>query len=233
MWRFLIEHAKDYGFLGPIVGIAGLFLGAGGAILFGWTKTLSAFKPPGPLTAALSRVVTLLCAVGIFVSWFLAEPVNGPAYLRASIWLAIVCVVAFIAYVGLFTYCGRFSQTLVDANNQPGEKIIIWGGFWLRPRARAAKKAGETVEAFLRGNNYDKSEVWPAGSYTLSIVVATVILLALLVCGTASLSTAAAATQVALTNKPARQVFSTNEVPGIPPNNTRTEVSQPSPIRDK
>jgi hypothetical protein len=32
MWRYLVEHAKDYGFLGPIVGIVGLLLGASGAI---------------------------------------------------------------------------------------------------------------------------------------------------------------------------------------------------------
>jgi len=233
MWNFLVEHANEYGFLGPIVGIAGLLLGAGSAILFGWTRTLSAFKPPGPLTAALSRVVTLLCAVGIFVAWFLAEPANGPTYLRTAISLATLCVVAFIVYVGLFAYCGRFSKTLVAGNNQPGKKIRIWGGFWLTRRARAAKKAGATVEAFLRGNDYELSEVWPPGSYALSIVMATVILLALLVSGTAALSTAAVAAQVALTNKPARQVFSTSEVPGIPPNKAQTDNTRPQPTSGK
>jgi hypothetical protein len=67
----------------------------------------------------------------------------------------------------------------------------------------------------------------------LSAVVTAFTLLALLVCGTAALSTAAAATQVALTNKPARQVFSTDEVPGIPPNKNNTGNTQPLPTRER
>jgi hypothetical protein len=48
-WKFLVEHAKDYGFLGPIVGIIGLLLGASGAIIFGWARALDEWKPPSDL----------------------------------------------------------------------------------------------------------------------------------------------------------------------------------------
>ncbi len=221
-----MEHAKDYGFLGPIVGIAGLFLGSVTAILFGWTRTMDAFKPPPDvLDKALARVVTLVCAIGLFAAWFLAEPSNGRTYLWIALWLALLCVMAFLAYVSLRTYCGRFRKKLVDANNNPVGEEIIWGGFWVTKRAKVSVDNGQTVEAFLKGNQYNREEVWPPGSLTLSAFIAAFVLLTLLVSGTAALSTAAAATQVALTNKPARSVFSISEVPGLP------AKSDPSPGR--
>lgn len=226
MWSFLVQHAKDYGFLGPIVGIAGLFMGAGSALLFGFTRSVSIFKPPPDmLVAALVRVVTLLCAIGIFVAWFVAEPSNGQKYLSAAIRLAVVCVVAFLAYVGLQAYCGRFRKTTTNAQNQPGDIEVIWGGFWLTSKARSDVSKGDTVEAVLAGYNYDASSVWPPASRALATILAALFLLAILVGGTSALSTAATAAQVALTKKPAREVFSSSQVPGLPDN------PRPSPTR--
>jgi len=223
-WDYLVQHAKDYGFLGPIVGIGGLLLGASIALLFGWTKTLDNFKPPADvLDKALAQVVTLLCAIGIFIAWILAEPSNGQAYLRTAFWLAVLCGVAFLIYVGLRAYCGRFRRPIV-VNNEPAGEEVLWGGFWLTSRAKTAVKNGDTVERFLKGNGYERAEVWTPLSLTLSAVVTALVLLLLLVGGTSALSTAAAATQVALTKKPAREVFSTSEVPGLPP-----EESKPLP----
>jgi hypothetical protein len=217
MWDQLVEHAKDYGFLGPIVGIAGLLIGAGTAILFGWTRTMNTFKPPPDvLDKALARVVTLLCAIGIFIAWILAEPGNGRAYLWWSLWLAIACLVAFLSYVGLRSYCGRFRRPIIGANNQPVGEEVIWGGFWLTKRAKQVLAEGETVEGFLKGSLYRREAVWPPGSLTLSAIAAAFVLLALLVSGTVALSTAAAATQVALTHKPAREVIGVSSVPGLP-----------------
>lgn len=229
MWVALFQHATDYGFLGPIVGIAGLFIGAGTAILFGWTRTMDVFKPPPEvLDKALARVVTLLCAIGIFVAWFLAEPSNGGAYLWTALWLAILCVTSFICYVGLRSFCGRFRKPMVDANNRPTGDEVIWGGFWLTKRAREAVQAGETVERFLRGNLYQRETVWPPGSQTLSAMVTALVLLILLVSGTVALSTSAAATQVALTKKPARDVIGVSSVPGLPANSdSSTDKTQP------
>src|SRR5260370_10031392 len=139
MWSYLVEHAKDYGFLGPIVGIVGLFIGAGTAILFGWTRTMDAFKPPTDvLDKALARVVTLLCTIGLFIAWFLAEPSNGRGYLWTAFWLAILCLLAFLAYVGLRMFCGRFRKPVVDMQNKPVGEEQIWGGFWRTNRAREA-----------------------------------------------------------------------------------------------
>jgi len=45
-WKFLVEHSNEYGFLGPIVGIVGLLLGAGVAIAFAWSRALDSWKPP-------------------------------------------------------------------------------------------------------------------------------------------------------------------------------------------
>src|SRR5437870_7361419 len=126
MWEYLVEHAKNFGFLGPIAGIVGLLLGASGAILFGWSRALDTWKPPkDTFPEGLERVVGLLSAVGLFVAWILAEPKNGRAYLQAAIALAIGAAVAFLAYVGLWTYCGRFRKPLVGPDNKPaGEEVI-------------------------------------------------------------------------------------------------------------
>lgn len=216
-----LQNFQQYGFLGPIVGIAGLLIGAGTAILFGWTRTLDEWKPPSDVMPdPLSRMVTMLCAAAIFIAWLMAEPANQSTYLDWVIRLAIGAVVAFLLYVGLRVFCGRFRKPLVDANNNPAGDEVIWGGLWLTPRARQAVRAGDTVEAFLAGNEYKREEVWTALSLTASAMVTSLVLLIALVCGTATISTAATAGQVALTQRPAREVFNSNDVPGLPPSDS-------------
>jgi hypothetical protein len=166
----------------------------------------------------MSRVVTTLCAIAIFIAWMLAEPSNQVTFIRWVVWLAVGFVVAFVIYVGLRAYCGRFRKPSVNAGNQPtGGGEVIWGGFWITQRARQAVRTETTVEAFLAGNLYRKEDVWPPLSLTVSAMVTAVVLLATLVCGTAALSTAATAAQVALTKRPAREVFGPADVPGLAP----------------
>lgn len=162
----------------------------------------------------------MLCAVGIFFAWILAEPANQTAYISWVFWLAAVGVVAFLIYVGLRTFCGRFHRPLVKENQPAGEEMI-WGGFWITPRARQALRKGETIETFLAGNGYRKTAVWPPISLTLSAMVTALVLLSALVCGTSAISTAATTAQVALTSKPARDIFSPTQVPGLPPANPK------------
>jgi hypothetical protein len=213
-----MQDLEQYGFLGPIVGIAGLFIAAGTAILFGWSRTFDTWKPPATvLPKPLSQMVTLLCSIAIFLAWIFAEPENQPAYIRSVIWLATAGVLALLGYIGLWAYCGRFRRPLVGPNNQPAGEETLWGGFWLTPKARSAYHAHTPVEVYLKGNLYDVAEVWPGLSRALSAVVTAAVLLAALVGGTAALSTAATAAQVALTNKAARQVFDRSEVRGLPP----------------
>jgi len=160
----------------------------------------------------------MLCAVGLFVVWILADLDNGPKYLRAAIWLAGTSLLAFLIYVGLSVYCGRFRKPLVDANNEPAaDNEVIWGGFWLWPHRRKEVKSGTTVDDILRGVLYDRSQIWPPLSLAAAAIVTALVLISLLVCGTLALSTAAAAVQVALTRKPTRAVFSTSEVPRLSP----------------
>lgn len=216
-WKSLVDNAGQYGFLGPIVGIAGLLLGAGAAILFGWTRALNEWKPPSDtLPQPLNRMVTLLCAIGVFFAWGLAEPGNISSYERAVLWTAIIAVVAFLSYVGLRAICGRFRWPTVDSANKPSGEMTIWGGFWLTADARRAVASGTTVEAYLAGNLFEKTKVWPASSIACSAVVTAIVLLAALVSGTICLATAATAAQVLLTKKPAREVFSSSSVPGLP-----------------
>ena len=123
-WKDLVQNAGQYGFLGPLVGVAGLFIGSGIAILFGWTKTFDAWKPPEDvLPEPLSRMVTMLCAIAIFVAWILAEPAKETGYIHAVIWLAGGGVLAFLLYVGLRTYCGRFRKPLVDSYGKPSRQF--------------------------------------------------------------------------------------------------------------
>jgi hypothetical protein len=234
MWQYLVEHAKDYGFLGPIVGIVGLLLGAGGAILFGWSRALDTWKPPtDTFPKGLEKVVGMLCAVGLFVIWILAEPKNGPAYLRFAVYAAVVSLVAFLIYVAFWAYCGRFRKPQVGGNNKPTREDVIWGGFWLWKQIRASVGPNNPVESILAGNLFDRSKVWPPFSLTMSAVITAFVLMTLLVAGTLALSTAAASVQVALTGKPAREIVSTLQVSGLtspvdtnaPPNKEATSPS--------
>src|SRR5690348_2423957 len=118
-------NIQQYGFLGPIVGIAGILIGAGAAILFGWTRTLDTWKPPSNvLPGPLSKMVTMLCAIAIFIAWVLAEPSNVNLYIHWVLWLAVAGVLGFLGYVALKSTCGRFSRPLVDSNGRPaGEEL--------------------------------------------------------------------------------------------------------------
>jgi hypothetical protein len=218
MWNFLTKQAQDYGFLGPIVGIVCLLMSVGSLILFNFTHRLSNFQPPDDIMIkALKRVVTCLCAIGVFVAWFLADPSNGQAYLRAALWLVGICLVAFLGYLALMLWCGRFKKPESDARGNPtGKEVRIWGGFWLTTAAREARVGGTEVQDFLRGNMYVREKVWPPASLLSATLLTAVALLVLLASGATALSTAAAAIQVALTNKPARAVFGVSSVPGLP-----------------
>jgi len=232
-WSDLVKNVQQYGFLGPIVGIAGLLIGAGTAIFFGWTRTLDAWKPPTDvLPDPLSRMVTMLCAIAIFVAWILAEPSNVTVYVHWVLWLTGTGVVGFLGYVALKATCGRFRRPVVNSNNQPAGEGVIWGGFWTTPRAREALLNGVKLEKFLAGNQYEKSEVWSAFSLSAAAVVTALVLLVALVCSTAAISTAATTAQVVLTKKPARQVFSADDVPGLPSKATQSPI-QPSSSQPK
>ncbi|MFY9988547.1 MAG: hypothetical protein WAK31_27585 [Chthoniobacterales bacterium] len=227
-WQFLVDHAKDYGFLGPIVGIVGLLLGASGAIAFGWARALDTWKPPNDtFPAGLDKMVAMLCGVALFVIWLLADPKHGPDYLRAAIWLAIGSLVAFLCYIGLRNFCGRFRKPRVDANNQPAGEDPMWGGFWIRSHWKKEVKSGTPVEDILRGVLYDRSKVWPPFSLTLSAVVTALVLICVLVFGTCALSTAGACVQVALTGKPAREIFNISQVSAL--SSPAPSSTQPTP----
>jgi hypothetical protein len=217
-WHFLTDHASEYGFLGPIVGIVGLLLSASGAIMFAWSRALSSWKPPADtFSPKLANMAGLLSAIGLFVVWILADQTNGPTYLRAAIWLAIASFFAFLIYLWLLTYCGRFRKRLVDPQNMPGEEVVIWGGFYIWKPLRQQVREGATVEEILAGHLYDRSKVWPPVSLSLATVITACTLICTLLCGTLALSTAAASIEVALTGKPAREIFSTLKVPGLSP----------------
>jgi hypothetical protein len=230
MWHYLVEHSKDYGFLGPIVGIVGLLSGASAAISFAFWRKLDTWKPPqDTFPEGLEKVVGMLCAVGLFAAWILADPNNGPDYLHTAIRLAVASLIAFLVYVGLRAYPGRFRKPQVGANNRPTRADVIWGGFWLWKDVRREVRPDNPVEKILAGKLYDRSQVWPPFSLMLSAVVTALVLIALLVCGTLALSTAGASIQVALTGKPARAVFSTSQVPGLSPAKPPTAPETPSP----
>jgi hypothetical protein len=233
-WKALVQNAGQYGFLGPIVGIAGLFIGASIAILFGWTRTFDAWKPPADvLPEPLSRMVTVLCSVGLFLAWILAEPGNQSAYIRAVIWLAAGATVAFLIYVGLRGYCGRFRKPIVGPGNRPAGEEVVWGGFWLKRAARRQARKGASVEDILAGNLYKKSAVWPPLSLVTAAVVTALVLLGALVCATSAISTLAATAQVVLTKKPAREVFGTADVPGLSPSKSPPASREPRKAEDR
>src|SRR5262245_23191118 len=100
-----MDDYTQYGFLGPMIGIAGIVISAGSAMLFGWTRTLDTWKPPPEvLPTPLNRVVTLLCSIGIVLAWLFAEPANRPYYVRWMLRLAAITAVGLLAYVGLLSY---------------------------------------------------------------------------------------------------------------------------------
>jgi hypothetical protein len=218
MWQFLVGHAKDYGFLGPIVGIVGLLLGASSAILFAFSpRWIGTWKPPeDTFPKGLEKVVGFLSAIGLFAAWIQAEPQNAPSYLHAAIYLAVGCLIAFLIYVGLWNYC-PCPKPPIDPS-QPNRNDVIWGGFWVAADVKQLLKTEKSVCVILAGRLYDKRQVWPPLSLMLSAVCTSAVLIGVLVCGALALSTAGASIQVALTGKPARTILNVSQVPGIPTN---------------
>jgi hypothetical protein len=228
----------NYGFLGPIVGISGMLVAAGAAISFSWGRALHEWKPPPDvLPVALSRTISLLCALSVFLIWFFAEPALQRAYVILLAMLGLLTIVALLSFIGVKAYCGRFSYLVptspitepppptVPKQKRGGKRahpesleIVIWGGFRLTERAKKSVAEGTLVEDFLKGNLYKKDAVWTPGSQAASAVVTAALLLTLLVAGTSALTCAAASAQVALTGKAARATFSSGEVPGISTN---------------
>jgi hypothetical protein len=230
MWQYLVNHAKDFGFLGPIAGIVGLLLGASSAILFGWSRAFDTWKPPeDTFPKGLERVVGLLCAVGLFVVWIQAEPKNGSAYLQAAIWFAVGTLAAFLTYVGFWRYFPCY-RPQVGPDNKPTREDVIWGGFWVWKEVRKKIRPDNPVCKILAGKLYDPSQVWPRLSLVLSAVATAIVLIVLLVCGTLALCVAGASVQVALTGKPARAILSTSQVPGLAsPTPTPDSTKAPHP----
>jgi hypothetical protein len=226
-WQSLVNEAPQYGFLGGIVGITGVMLGATAAILYGFTRTFNDWKPaPDSELAGLDRMITGIVSVGVIALWLFAVPENVVTYIHLSFWLIGTGVVAFIFYIGLRIMC-TCRKPRVNENNDPDGETRVWGGFWL---TKGAKERGEgvTVCAFLAGNGFDKDVVWPRSSQALAAMSAAVVLLAIVAGGGAGLSAAATTAQVALTKKPAREIFSSSQVPGLP---SPTPTPSPTPSR--
>jgi hypothetical protein len=224
-WQSLVNSAPQYGFLGGIVGIVGLMLGATLAILYGWTRAFDDWKPSAdsPL-AGLDKMITALTAIAIIGLWLFAVPGNVVFYIHLAFWLIGIAIGAFIVYIGLRVVC-TCPKPLVDTNNLPAGEEKVWGGFWLTDEAKARGK-GVTVCEFLAGNRYDKTKVWPRESLALAAMTTAVVLLLVVAGGGVGLSAAATTAQVALTKKPAREVFSSSQVPGLP---TPSPTASPSP----
>src|SRR5262245_46880189 len=134
-WQTLIDTAPRSGFLGSIVGIVGVMLGATAAILYGFTGAFDDWKPgaDAPL-AGLDRMIGALVAVGIIALWLFATPANVVTYVHLSFWLVGSGVVAFLLYIGLRVACTCPKPLVV--NNAPAGQIRIWGGFWLTDQAK-------------------------------------------------------------------------------------------------
>jgi len=191
--------------------------GAVALILYGFTGKFDDWKPPQTSAlAGLDRIITALCAIGLIATWMFATPDNVIGYIHLAFWLVGICGFFFVIYVGLRILCGRYNRPLVDSKNRPNGSERIWGGFWLTPAAKKAYRKGTTISEFLAGNNYIEERVWPPLSQATSSMVAAVTLLAIVAGGASGLSTAATAAQVTLTKKPAREIFSSSDVPGLP-----------------
>jgi hypothetical protein len=152
-WQSLVNEAPHYGFLGGIVGIVGLMLSAGGAILYGFTRTFDDWKPgaDSPL-AGLDKMIGGIVAIAIIALWLFATPGNIVGYIHLAFWLMGIGIGAFILYVGLRVACTCPKQIVVD--NKPAGVKRVWGGFWLTQEAKE-RPAGVTVCKFLEGKGYD------------------------------------------------------------------------------
>jgi hypothetical protein len=215
-WQSLVNDAPQYGFLGGIVGVFGLIMGATIAILYGFTRTFNAWKPPrNSALAGLDMMITGLCAVALVALWLFATPDNIVAYVRRAFWLVGIGIVAFIIYVGLRAGPGRFRKPRV-VDNKPADDEVIWGGFWLTPAARADYRSGKSIQEILAGNGYNVDRVWPGTSLAAAAMVTAIVLLAIVAGGTTGLSSVATTAQVALTKKPAREALTSTQVPGLP-----------------
>ena len=222
-WQSLVNEAPHYGFLGGIVGIVGLMLGAGGAILYGFTRAFDDWKPgaDSPL-AGLDKMIGGIVAIAIIALWVSATPENIISYIHLAFWLMGIGIGAFIIYVGLSVACTCPKATVED--NKPAGVKRVWGGFWLTQVAKE-RPPGVTVCKFLEGKGYDPDIVWDPKSQAAVAMVTAIVLLLIVAGGGTGISAAATAAQVALTKKPAREVFSSNEVPGLP---TPTPTASPS-----
>lgn len=223
-WQSLVNEAPHFGFLGGIVGIVGLMLGAGGAILYGFTRTFDDWKPgaDSPL-AGLDRMIGGIVAIAIIALWLFATPNNIVGYIHLAFWLMGIGIAAFILYVGLRVAYTCPKDIIVD--DKPAGVKRVWGGFWL---TEAAKKRSPdvTVCKFLQGKGYDPDIVWDSKSQAALAMVIAIVLLLIVAGGGIGISAAATTAQVALTKKPARDVFRSEEVPGLP---TPTPTPSPSP----
>jgi hypothetical protein len=209
-----LNDASRYAFLGPILGITGVLLSAGAAVLFGFTRSFEKWEPPpSVLPHPLRRMITMLCAIGIFLAWILAEPSNLWKYIEAAAWLGGISVAFFLVYVWLWSYC-RFRKPTFDECGKLADEEdweTIWGGFWTIKTDVADRNRTNR----LKGNAYSVTAVWSQASVATASMTTAFVLLTLMACGSIALSVSAAAAQVALTNKPAREVLYVGQVPGL------------------
>jgi len=227
-WGSLVREAPNYGFLGGIVCIAGVILGAAFTILYAFTGRFADWKPSkGSPMEGLDRLIGILCAVWIIGAWLFATLDNVVIYMKIASWLVGTAAVDFFVYVFLKAMYGRFKKPTVDENNRPGKEEVIWGGLWLTKEARKAVRKGDTIQGFYAGKLYAKDLVWPPESQAIVAVLTAAVLMVFVSTGASGLSTIATAAQVVLTKKPAREILSSSAVPGLPPLKEAPQLKNP------
>jgi hypothetical protein len=185
---------SGYGALGGIVAAAGSVMAAGGAITLAF-KGRARWEPiEEDVPKAPAKAAALATAVCVVLIWAAARRRHDPG------WLVPLCLGCLIAtFVGMCLYVWLVQVHTFTAKFATGRRHAVCrkviGGLWLTTDAKKAmlhRPDGPIpLQRLFEGAAYDKNLLWSGNSQFAAKLLFLVAFLALQVCGSLSLASAA------------------------------------------
>lgn len=213
----------DPGPFAPLVGYVGAIIAAVFLIGSIWRGSLAAWQSPEEnLPGTASKIVGVACGIGIVVLWVYATPSTLPSVVRLAVVFGVLLIIFFLVYsffIGALTY-----QKKIAINNSHTNTEEIVGGLWLLKEAKESQKEHNvTTQTLLAGATYEPDKLWSRASRNTAKTLLVLLFLGIMISGTLGISSAGFAVQVRLTEKPAASVITTDQAPGIEPEDIESQ----------
>lgn len=215
-FSLFLAAASDYGPFTPHVGYVSAIVSAVAMVGFLARGPLKDWEvPEDGMPKVLSRILGFLGAAFMVGGWFLATP-GSIGWMLA---VAAVCLV-LAAFLGVrYVLLGARYKFIKEVANPDGKTVTkkpLLGGDELKPLAKKEyDEKGTTEQDFLIAVAFNEDKLWPRAARVRVLQKAALSFICSLALGAGGISWLAYVVQVRLTGKPAAEVITQKNAPGL------------------